>query len=34
MVFVAKDIGENREIIAFFDKAHGDARDRLFQRQV
>ena len=28
MILVAEDVGEHREVLAFEDQAHGDARDR------
>ena len=30
MIFVAENVGEHREALAFQDEAHGDARDRRF----
>ena len=34
MVLVAEDIANHREILAFEDQAHGDARDRALQRNA
>ena len=34
MIFVAQDVAENREILAFEDQAHGDTGDRALQRNA
>ncbi len=34
MIFVAEDVGENRELLAFEDQAHGDTGDRTEQRNT
>ena len=34
VVLVAKDIGENGEVVSFLDQAHGNARDRRLDRHA
>ncbi len=34
VIFIAEDVGQNGEILAFLDEAHRDTRDRRFQRHA
>ena len=34
MILVAEDVADHREILAFQDQAHGDARDRTLERNA
>ena len=34
MILVAEDVADHREVLAFEDQAHGDARDRTLQRNA
>src|SRR5690606_22125308 len=34
VVFIAEDVGENRETVTFEDEAHGDTGNRLCQRNA
>ena len=34
VILVAEDVADHREVLAFEDQAHGDARDRALQRNA